>query len=91
MFKRPKIISLLALFFSYSLYRDIGMILNLSTSSDYLLFKEVGLGYVFFIFFTVIILANLYVVLNYWRPKPLGFWIAILSLITNIIETIVLV
>ena len=87
--KRPKIIILLIIVFLWSFGKDLLLTVGYPTTLDYLLFSHIGMEYLFFVFLISLVLLDGLTVWYLGKPKPIGFWIAISSLIVSSLENII--
>lgn len=87
--KIPKTIILLIVVFIWSFGKSIEQLLRYSTSTDYFIFSHNGIGFLFFVFLIILLLLYGLTIWFLWKPKPIGFWIAISSLIVSSMENVV--
>lgn len=84
--KRPKVIILLIIVFLWLFGKNFEHLLKLSTSPYCYLLAQINMESMFFIFKILLIILYGGTVWFLWKPKPIGFWVAIGSLIVSFLE-----
>jgi hypothetical protein len=84
--KRPKIIILLLIVFLWLFGKNLEHLLRFSVSPNYYLLAQIDLKILFFVFKLLLFILYGGTVWFLWKPKPIGFLVAISSLIVSFLE-----
>lgn len=87
--KRPKTIIVLIVFYLYSFLRGLQRAFMFSSNPDYYVYTELGLSFLFFVISLPGLILTGMTLWYLWKPKPIGFWLAIAGLVLGLIDTLI--
>ncbi len=87
--KRPKTIIVLLVIYIYFFLKGIERAFLFSSSPDYYLFTQAGVGFVYFILSIPILILTGVTIQYLWKPKPIGLWIALSGLALDLANNLV--
>jgi hypothetical protein len=83
---RPNFVSLLIIVFAYLFIRSTTSTLVLTHDPNYQLFKQNRASFLYLLLSMLIILITGAALYYLWKPKPIGLWIAILSIVLRVVN-----
>jgi len=83
--KRPVAIWFLIIFFIWAVGKDIQLVVTHKISTDYAVFQHYEMLQIFYVFATVIFILDFLTSYFLVRPRKIGFWIALSSIVTSIV------
>jgi hypothetical protein len=86
--KRPKTIIFLILTYSVGLFYFAKLFWAYSENSVFMLYQHFGIGWLYFVFAVIHILANLMILWFLFKPRPMGYWLAIGDLIFGYLQNV---